>query len=364
MEPAMTHEAPRSTVVIHTDETRLSVHNGCLALDRSGARRALVPAPHIAELLVYGSWTLTTPVMTLASRHHFPITFFSEGGEWIGRLETESDSGEPPLGEGPTFDALQAQWRAADSPAATIEYARRFAAGKIHNQRALLASVRGRLDNGDDRAFLARAATSLRRAARAITLANTLDAVRGHEGDAARHYYPALARAIAPALRNDFPFPRRTRRPPLDPFNALLSYLYSLLYHDSLTALRHAGLETRLGFLHARHHGRHSLACDLMEELRPLQADRFALALVNRRQLRPEHFTRNADTGAVLLNPDGRRILFAARGLRQRESIHSAAPHGTTPLLWQDVPRHQARLLANALRQSDPAHYTPFAPRL
>ncbi len=357
-------DAPRSTVVIHTDETRLSVHNGCLALERSGARRALVPAPHVAELLVYGSWTLTTPVMALASRHQFPISFFSEGGEWIGRLETESDSQDPPLGEGPTFDALQSQWRAADDPAVTLGFARRFAAGKIHNQRALLASVRGRLDDRADRAFLAQAAASLRRAARAITNTETLESLRGYEGDAARHYYPALARTIAPALRIDFPFPRRTRRPPLDPFNALLSYLYALLYHDSLTALRHVGLETRLGFLHARHHGRHSLACDLMEELRPLQADRFALALVNRRQLRPEHFTRHADTGAVHLNPDGRRILFAARGLRQRESIHSAAPHGTTLLLWQDVPRHQARLLANALRHSNPAHYTPFAPRL
>jgi CRISPR-associated protein Cas1 len=350
--------APRSTVIVHTAETRLSIHNGCLAVESVAGERHCIPAPHVGEILVFGSWSLTSPVLSLAARHRIAVSFFTHGGEWIGRLETADDE----AGEQPAFDAVRAQWQLAGDEAAAGAFANRFIAGKIFNGRALLASIRGRLADPADRGQLAAAALALRDAARRLPEAESLHVLRGVEGAASRQYFAALARCITPELRTTFPFPRRSRRPPLDPFNAILSYLYSLLYHDCLTALRHVGLETRLGFLHARHPGRHSLACDLMEELRPLLADRLALALVNRRQLRAEHFTTDPAGGAVLLNTEGRRVLFAARGLRQREAIQ--LPSGDRYITWGEVPRHQAHLLATALRQHDPQQYEFFTARL
>lgn len=364
----LSHPAPvvadqRCTLVVHTPETRLHVENGCVCIAAPGAAPARIPPEHVAEILVFGSWTLTSPLLALAAAHGIPISFFSLSGRWTGRLDPgEGGSCEETPSEALAFEALRAQWRLACDEQASLALSRRFVAGKLHNARAVLAAARRRAKAAPDRQHLAEAARALRRAALHAGDAPCLDSLRGHEGAAARAYFAALARCIHPDARPEFPFEGRNRRPPRDPFNALLSYLYAMLLHDCINGLRAEGLETRLGFLHTPHRGRHALALDLMEELRPLVADRLALALVNRRQLRAGDFTREVETGGVMLGADGRRTLFQARGQRQTETI--LPPDGGAPLAWRDVPRHQARLLAQALRAGDPALYTPFTPRL
>ncbi|MDK2972615.1 MAG: CRISP-associated protein Cas1 [Candidatus Sumerlaeota bacterium] len=342
------------------------MENGCLCVEPPGARPVRIPPEHAAEILVYGSWSLTSPVLGLAAEHAIPISFFSFTGEWTGRLDTGEAAGshDGEMSDAYAFDTLRAQWRLAAGEESALAFARRFVAGKLHNSRTVLAVARCRSRAaGEDRAALAETAAILRRATHQLEGTASFDALRGVEGSAARAHFGALARCILPEARAEFPFAGRNRRPPRDPFNALLSYLYALLFHDCVNALRAEGLETRLGFLHAPHRGRHALALDLMEELRPLVADRLALALVNRRQLRAAHFTADPVTGAVLLGADGRRVLFQARAARQNETI---LPPGTvrTPIAWRAVPRHQARLLAAALRAGDPALYAPFTPRL
>ena len=303
-------------------------------------------------------------MLALAAEHGIPISFFSFTGEWTGRLDTGAgEDGGGVISASHSFKTIRAQWHLAEDEEAALGFARRFVEGKIHNARSLLMHVRRcSMTSMADRAVLADAAATMRLHVTGARTAPALDALRGHEGNAARAYFAGLPCCIAPEARAEFPFAGRNRRPPRDPFNAVLSYLYALLFHDCVNALRSEGLETRLGFLHAPHRGRHSLALDLMEELRPLVADRLALALVNRRQLRATHFTTDPATGAVLLGPEGRRTLFQSRALRQTETI--VPPGGTTPIPWRDVPRHQAHLLAASLRAGDPELYAPFTPRL
>src|SRR5690606_18535836 len=197
-----------------------------------------------------------------------------------------------------------------------------------------------------------RLARILRRAS--LSTAGT-GALRGDEGEAAGVYFAVfddLIRVPEPAMR----FERRSRRPPLDAVNAVLSFLYTLLTHDCRSAAESVGLDPAVGFLHRDRPGRPSLALDLMEELRTVLADRLALSLINRRQLGVRDFERR-DGGAVLLNETGRRTVLTAWQERKKEErkhpfIDEAAPLGLVPYL-------QAQLLARHLR-GDLDTYPPW----
>ena len=181
------------------------------------------------------------------------------------------------------------------------------------------------------------------------------DTLRGIEGEAARTYYGVfddLVRSEDPA----FAFTRRSRRPPLDPVNTLLSFLYTLLVHDCRSALETVGLDPAVGFLHRERPGRPSLALDLMEELRPVLADRLALSLINRRQLAPRDF-KTAVSGAVTLRDDARKTVLVAFQKRKKDEVtHPFLREKTTFGL---VPFVQANLLARRLR-GDLDGYPPF----
>ena len=147
----------------------------------------------------------------------------------------------------------------------------------------------------------------------------TLDGVRGHEGDAARVYFAAFPRLIRTSRRADFPMNGRSRRPPLDRVNALLSFVYALMTHDCGSALTAAGMDADVGFLHVDRPGRPGLALDLVEEFRTLIADRLVLALINRQQIGPTDF-HERDGGSIELTSDGRKSLvqaFIARSARR-----------------------------------------------
>ena len=153
-----------------------------------------------------------------------------------------------------------------------------------------------------------------------------------------------------------FSFNGRSRRPPLDPVNAMLSFAYSILAHDCASALEASGLDPYVGFLHRDRPGRMSLALDLMEELRPCMADRFVLTLINNRVMEENDFIRQ-ESGAVLLNDDGRRKFFKYWQDKKREGL--THPYLGEKLQWGMVPYIQAQLLARYLR-GDLDDYPPF----
>jgi CRISPR-associated protein Cas1 len=181
---------------------------------------------------------------------------------------------------------------------------------------------------------------------RALESAATLDALRGIEGDAARTYFGVFDEMIL-QQKDDFFFHERSRRPPLDNVNALLSFLYVLLSHDVASALETVGLDPAVGFLHRDRPGRAGLALDVMEELRPVLADRLALTLINRRQVSSSGFSR-ADSGGVTMNDATRKeVLVAWQSRKQEEILH---PFLDERIPFGLVPYAQALLLARHLR--------------
>ena len=211
----------------------------------------------------------------------------------------------------------------------------------------MAADQRARID-----AVVERLAQILRR----VAFTNEgIDVLRGAEGEAAQNYFSIFGDLIR-SPDAEIRFSGRSRRPPLDPVNALLSFLYTLLTHDCRSAAEGVGLDPAVGFLHRDRPGRPSLALDLMEELRPILADRLALSLFNRRQLRARDFE-TRDGGAVLLSDDGRRTVLTAWQERKKEErrhpfLEEAAPFGLVPHL-------QALLLARHLR-GDLDAYPPW----
>lgn len=235
----------------------------------------------------------------------------------------------------------RAQYRMADDLATSAMIARPMIAAKLANARTVLQ--RAARDHGAT-PEVETATAWLARSASGATRAKDLDALRGIEGDAAGAYFEVLAHLIKV---EGFPFAGRIRRPPTDPVNALLSFLYSLLAHDCRSALESVGLDAAVGFLHRDRPGRPSLALDLMEEFRPVLADRAVLTLLNRRQLTARDF-RTSEVGAVELTEDARKLVLTTWQERKRDEItHPFLEEKTTVGL---LPFLQARLLARHLR--------------
>ena len=240
----------------------------------------------------------------------------------------------------------RAQYRAADQPEASLAIARNMVAAKIANSRHVLR--RASRDHGEKEAgraeTLLKASTRLERRIRYASIAPDLDNLRGIEGDAATYYFAAFPHLLT---NNSFNIEGRNRRPPTDPVNAVLSFLYTLLTHDCRSALESCGLDPQCGFLHRDRPGRPSLALDLMEEFRPIFADRAALTLLNRQQIQVKDFE-TKENGAVLLKADSRKtVLHHWQERKQAEVLH--------PLLEEKVslgllPHLQARLLTRHLR--------------
>ncbi|EIQ00070.1 CRISPR-associated endonuclease Cas1 [Opitutaceae bacterium TAV1] len=243
----------------------------------------------------------------------------------------------------------RAQYRVADDEGgAALQVARNCVAAKIANARQVL--LRAGRDHGgrdDERAAgLARAVAHLGHRSEAVWTVADLDALRGVEGDAADSYFQAFNHLLTVG-EETFRFTTRSRRPPLDPVNALLSFLYALLAHDVRSACESTGLDAAVGFLHRDRPGRPGLALDLMEEFRPVLADRLALSLINRRQVTAKDFVRH-ESGAVMLKDDVRKTVLVAWQDRKKDEItHPFLGEKTTVGL---IPHLQARLLARHLR--------------
>jgi CRISPR-associated protein Cas1 len=240
----------------------------------------------------------------------------------------------------------RAQYRAADTPEATLAIAKNLIVAKIANTRQVL--LRAARDHGEKdaarAAVLSKASDQLTRRIRYANASTELDSLRGVEGDAATYYFAAFPSLLT---NTTLTFDGRNRRPPTDPVNALLSFLYSLLTHDCRSALESCGLDAQCGFLHRDRPGRPSLALDLMEEFRAIFADRAALTLINRQQIQVKHFEAK-ENGAIYLKEDARKIVLNHwQERKQTEILHPLLEERVTLGL---LPHLQARLLARHLR--------------
>ncbi len=338
-----------NTLYVTLPDAWLRLDNDTLRVEVERETRLRVPLHHLTAVVCFGHTGLSAPLMHRLADEDIALVLLDDNGRFKARLEG-AVSGNVLL--------RQAQFQRVADPAFTLEQARACVAGKVKNTRQVLQRGARETASAEEAQTLARRADDLAATLRALPEADNLDALRGLEGEAARQYFSALNLLVRPAQREAFSMDGRTRRPPRDRFNALLSFLYAMWMNDCRSALEAVGLDPQVGFLHALRPGRAALALDLMEEFRPW-ADRLALTLINRGQVKVSDFDVRTG-GGVALQADARKAVVVAFQERKKDEI-------THPLLAQAVPLGlvplvQARLLARALRD-DAAPYIPFIPK-
>jgi len=315
-------------------------------------REKVLQAPllQLGSIVCFGDVMLTPALMHRCAEDGRSIVLLDSNGRFKARIE------------GPTSGNVllrRAQHLALSDGPRRLEIARSIVAGKLRNSRtSLMRAARDSTDADDKDALSAAARTHMEILSRVETR-DDIETLRGDEGDAARVYFGVFSAMVRPQIRFTFGIAERSRRPPRDPMNAVLSFLYTLVRSECTSALEGVGLDPQIGFMHALRPGRPALSLDLMEELRPVLADRLALTLVNRRELTDGDFEA-FEGGAVYLNESGRKTVLLAYQNRKADEVDHRVLGGKTPLGL--VPHLQARLLARHLR-GDLPHYVPFVSR-
>ncbi len=338
-------EVQQNVLYVMTQGAYIRRDHQTLQVEVEGKVRLGVPLHNLQAVTLFGNVMVSPGAMAACAGSGICMTFLSESGRLLARVDA------PVSGN---VLVRREQFRMADRPEDIVRISRSIVAGKLQNARSnLLRSARDNAEE-DDRVPLTRAAEELAAGIRRLEFANGIDQIRGIEGAAARAYFGVFG-CMVRQDRETFAPKGRSRRPPLDRMNAVLSYLYALLLADCQAALTSAGLDPNVGFLHADRPGKPSLALDLMEEFRPLLADRLALTLVNRRQLARDDFSVR-EGGSVEIHDKARRDVISAWQERKQETV-------THPLLGQTtrvgmLAQVQARVLARVIR-GEFAAYVP-----
>lgn len=328
-----------NTLFVHAQGARLRLEGNTVRVEKEGKLQLQVPLHHLGSIVLFGSVVVTPALLGRCMEEGCSITWLSEGGRFLGRIEGRTS--------GNVF-LRRAQHQALDRKETVLTLAKALVGAKVKNTKTVLQralrerqarSERLRIGLEEQEYVLAR-----------LPHAETLEEVRGLEGQAAAAYFSSFGEMI---LAPDFSFHGRVKHPPTDPVNTLLSFLYTLLTADTVAALEGVGLDPQVGYLHSLRPGRPALALDLVEEFRSWWADRLALSLLNRRQLVPDHFV-ELPGGVVQLTPEGRKEVIRAYQKRKQQEV-------THPLLKRPVPiglipHIQARLLARYLRGDLPAY--------
>lgn len=336
-----------NTLYVMTPNAYVHLENETLRVEVEGEKKLQVPLHHLGSVVCFGDVLVSPALMHRCAEDGRSVILLNRNGRFMARVEG-AVSGNILL--------RQAQFRSAENPVFTLDTARSIVAGKLRNARQVLLRGAREADDDADRAALDRASDSLAASIRALPAAANLDTVRGIEGEAARTYFDNLTCLLRKDARETFAMNGRSRRPPRDRLNALLSFVYSMVMNDCRSALESVGLDPQLGFLHAVRPGRAALALDLMEEFRAILADRLVLTLINRCQISGKDFEERPG-GAVHMQDEARKTVVVAYQERKQEEL-------THPLLESKVPFGllpdlQARFLARMIR-GEMEGYLPF----
>lgn len=339
-----------NTLYVMTGGSYLHLDNDTVRIEVEHDTRLRVPLHHLGGVVCFGDVLMSPALVGRCAEDGICVTLLDRNGRFRARVE------------GPISGNIllrKAQFEIAYDPEQTLAIARNIVAGKLRNSRTVLQRGGREAKTDDDRVLLNAAVTKFDASLRATVIVDQIDVLRGIEGEAARTYFSVLNSLIRSDLRNDFAIDGRSRRPPRDRLNALISFLYTLLTHDCRSALESVGLDPQSGFLHVVRPGRPALALDLLEEFRAILADRLALTLINRGQIKADDF-RITEGGGVLMENDARRAVSIAWQEKKQELL-------THPLLEKEIPigllpQLQARLLARTLRRETQG-YLPFLAR-
>jgi|SRR6185437_12875801 len=323
-----------NTLYVTTQGAYLSKEGETVLVRVEQERRLQIPIHTLTGIVCFGQVSCSPPLMGFCAEKDVAVSFLTENGKFLARVQ------------GPVNGNVllrREQYRHADDEVGSNTIARAVVQAKLANCRTVL--LRAARKNGENTA-IKEAAGRLSRSVEMLERTQLVDATRGVEGDGARTYFSVFDHLITTSKEHFF-FRERSRRPPLDNMNALLSFLYTLLVHDISGALESVGLDPAVGFLHRDRPGRQGLALDLMEELRPVLADRVALSLINRRQIDGDGFN-TLEAGGVVMNDTTRKEVLLAWQKRKQEEIQH--PFLGEKISFGLVPYAQALLLARHLR--------------
>lgn len=338
-----------NTLYVMTQRAYVHLDHETLKVDLEGKTQLQVPLHHLGAVFCFGDVMTSPALLHRCAEDGRAVVFMDRNGRFKGRLE------------GPVSGNVllrRAQHVALSDEARPVSIARNVVAGKIQNARQILLRGSREASDPDNARRLDDTARSLAAGLPKLESARELDQIRGIEGDAARAYFEVFDRMVKED-REAFCLDGRSRRPPQNRMNALLSFLYALLLSDCVAAAEGVGLDPQVGYLHALRPGRPAMGLDLMEELRSVLADRLALTLVNRRQVTRADLEERPG-GAVHLTEAGRKAVVVAYQKRKQDEVHHVVTGQRVPMGL--VPHVQARLLARHLR-GDLEEYPPFVYR-
>jgi len=335
-----------NTLYITQPDVYLSLDGDNIVLLKDKEKLGRLPLHNLESIVAFGYTGVSPGLMGYCADSNISLMFLTMNGRFLARVTGESRG---------NVVLRKKQYNVSENEMLSAKIARNFIVGKIYNHKWMLERMTRDYPlrvNVDQFKETSQQLSSIMSEVRAC---EQLERLRGLEGQAAVTYNKLFNQMIL-QQNEDFYFHSRSRRPPLDNVNAMLSFAYTLLAHDTASALEAVGLDAYVGFLHRDRPGRASLALDVMEELRGVFADKFVLSLINKKVISKDDFLKK-ENGAVIMTDEARKKFLAAWQSRKQEKI--THPYLGEKISWGLVPHAQALLLARHLR-NDLDEYPPF----
>lgn len=335
-----------NTLFITQPNVYLSLDGDNVVLLKEKEKLGRLPLHNLESIVSFGYTGASPSLMGYCAEKNISLVFLTMNGRFLARVIGKSRG---------NVILRKKQYRVSEDERMSAKIARNFIVGKIYNSKWIIERMTREYPLRVDVKQFKKISQQLSKINYEVRNCEDLESLRGWEGQAAFNYNKIFNQMIL-QQKEDFYFNNRSRRPPLDNVNAMLSFAYTLLANDTASALEGVGLDAYVGFLHRDRPGRASLALDLMEELRGVYADRFVLSLINRRTLTKDDFVKKENGAVIMVDQARRKFLKAWQQKKQDKITH---PYLKEKIQWGLVPHSQALLLARYLR-NDLDEYPPF----
>lgn len=335
-----------NTLYVTSPDTYLSLDGENVVILKNEGDKIRVPLHNLEGIVAFGYTGASPALMGACVKKNIALTFLTQRGRFLARVVGETRG---------NVVLRRQQYRIADQEQRGLVIAKNCIIGKVYNSKSVVNRAMRDHPQRVDTDKLKLVSAQLDNSLEYIKKATRLDELRGYEGEAAARYFSVFDDLVL-QQKSDFYFDTRNKRPPLDNVNAMLSFIYTLLTHEVASALETAGLDSYVGFLHTDRPGRVSLALDMIEELRPIYADRFVISLINKRIVKASGFVKQ-ENGAVHMADDTKREILRNWQERKRDKMKHLFLGESVE--WGLVPYIQAMLLARFIR-GDLDGYPPF----
>lgn len=335
-----------NTLYITSEDRYLSLDGANVVIKEGASEVGRMPLHNLEMIVSFSRLGASPALLGKCAEYQISVVFLTPNGSYLARVEGKTKG---------NVLLRKKQYQVSEDRGVSLSIARNIILGKIYNARWVIERMKRDHGFQVDTEKLAKASEKLQSALLKIAECDSVDTLRGNEGELASIYFSVFDEMIL-QQKEEFFFHTRNRRPPLDPVNALLSFCYTMLTNMVAAALETVGLDPCVGFMHSDRPGRYSLALDMMEELRPALADRFVLRLINKRIVTAKDFIKKED-GAILLTDDARKTVLGE--WQKRKQVEITHPYLNEKIQWGMVPFAQAMLLARHLR-GDLDAYPPF----